>query len=79
MKERRYLGITVTASNYREILEKEGRNGINFHTKHLRAYLKGKTTFTHRWQRDEKGNVVRDSFNRPVWAEYKVQEEWIEK
>jgi hypothetical protein len=42
---RQYLGITITSQNYREILDREGRDGINFHTKHLRAYLKGKKSF----------------------------------
>lgn len=79
MKERKYLGVTITATNYREILEKEGRDGINFHTKHLRAYLKGKKTFTHKWQRDEKGRVVTDQFNRPIFATYQVEEAWIDK
>lgn len=56
--DRTYLGTTITAQNYKEILEKEGRDGINFHTKHLRAYLKGKKTFTHGFNRDEDGRAI---------------------
>jgi hypothetical protein len=82
---REYLGVTITSKNYREILEKEGRDGINFHTKHLRAYLKGKTTFRHKFLRetvivqDEKGQdrevqrVVTDSWGNPKWNEHRVQ------
>jgi len=44
---REYLGVTITSENYREILKKEGRFGINFHTKHLKSYLQGKRTFIH--------------------------------
>lgn len=51
---REYLGVTVTASNYSEILKTEGRRGINFHTKHLKCYLRGDTYFT--FGKDEKGN-----------------------
>lgn len=40
-----YTGVTITKENYREVLEKEGRSGINFHAKHLAAYLKGYTQF----------------------------------
>lgn len=76
--ERAYLGITITAQNYREILAKEGRDGINQHTKHLKAYLKGKKWYRHKWMRDEEGKIIRDAFNRPRWNEFKVLEQWIE-
>ena len=71
--ERSYLGVTITSKNYREILEKEGRDGINFHSKHLRAYLQGKTSFRHKFMRDEKGNVITDMYGRPRYNEYRVQ------
>lgn len=83
--DRRYLGVTITAQNYREILEKEGREGINFHTKHLRAYLKGKKTFNHKFKREKvlvengKGEkveveqIVRDKFGFPIYNEFRVQ------
>ncbi len=86
--ERKYLGVTITAENYREILEKEGRDGINFHTKHLRAYLKGSKTFRHKWMRkpeiveNERGEpveelrVVTDPFGNPRYNEFRVQEEY---
>lgn len=88
-ESRRYLGTTITASNYREILEKEGRDGINFHTKHLRAYLKGKKTFRHKIMTEkvlvenEKGEkfeevrIVRDAFGNPRYHEFVVQQEYI--
>lgn len=75
--ERRYLGTTVTAQNYRDILNKEGRDGINFHTKHLKAYLQGKTTFRHKFMRDEEGNIVTDAWGNPRYNEYRVQQQTI--
>jgi len=90
MKEsRRYLGVTITAENYREILEADGRDGINFHAKHLRAYLQGKTTFRHKFMREkslvenEKGEqveqerIVRDAWGNPRYNEFRVQQEYI--
>lgn len=56
--DRQYLGVTITKENYKEIFEKEGRDGINFHTKHLRAYLKGKSYFTHGQEIDSQGDIV---------------------
>jgi hypothetical protein len=44
---REYLGVTITRENYKDILKKEGRKGINFHAKHLRAYLKGWQSFSY--------------------------------
>lgn len=45
--EREYLGTTITAQNYKEIRDKkDGRQQINFHNKHLRAYLRGYDRFT---------------------------------
>ena len=71
--ERSYLGVTITAANYRHILEREERNGINFHTKHLRAYLKGKEVFTHGFQKDENGKTVRDKWGHPIPISHRVQ------
>jgi hypothetical protein len=49
--DRQYLGVTVTAENYRAILSGPGsRDELRFHAKHLRAYLKGKDTFIHGWE-----------------------------
>lgn len=53
--DREFLGTLITKENYREILEKEGRDGRNFHTKHLKAYKQGKTFFTHGVRVNEKG------------------------
>jgi hypothetical protein len=77
--ERKYLGVTITSQNYREILQKEGREGINFHNKHLKAYLKGWDSFqfgyetfvnpeTNKLQfsRDLKGNLIPKYFNTLV-------------
>lgn len=44
---RKYEGVIITADNYREILEKEGREGIAFHNKHLKAYKRGRNYFQH--------------------------------
>ena len=62
--DRKYLGVTITAENYRDILTKEGRDGINFHTKHLRAYLKGKAFFTHGFNIDKDGNRTTPKVHR---------------
>lgn len=62
--DRQYLGITVTAQNYRELMDaaiKDGKNPryeINYHNKHLKAYLKGRDTFTYGFRYDEDGNKV---------------------
>jgi len=74
---RKYLGVTITAQNYKEILEKEGRDGINFHTKHLKAYLAGKQTFRHKFKRDENGNVLRNAWGFPIYNEFTVQQQTI--
>ena len=71
--EREYLGVTITAKNYREILEKEGREGINFHTKHLRAYIKGMVTFTHGFKKNEDGSTKLDRFGFKVPRTFRVQ------
>ena len=46
--DRQYLGVTVTAENYRKILEGPGgRDELRFHAKHLKAYLRGNDGFYH--------------------------------
>ncbi len=55
---REFLGTVITSENYREILDKEGRDGRNFHTKHLRAYKQGKTHFIHGIRVNEKGDKL---------------------
>jgi len=78
--ERRYLGITVTAENYRELMslaiadKKNPRHEINYHTRHLEAYLKGKETFRHgyRIRVNEDGEVETLG---PAY--FKVMQEWI--
>lgn len=74
--ERRYKGVTVTAQNYRELMEaaeKAGfnpRHEINYHTRHLEAYLKGKKSFKHGWRYDEEGRITGPAI-------FQVQEEWV--
>jgi len=59
---REYQGVTVTAKNYRSILEGPGgRDELRFHAKHLRAYLRGKDSFFHGWILNEKGEKSRPS------------------
>jgi len=62
---REYLGVTVTAENYREInpKDKPNRDLRNYHNKHLRAYLKGHDTFQHGWVRHEDGSKSPNIFN----------------
>ena len=55
---REFLGTLITAENYNQILEKEGRHGINFHNKHFRAYKQGKVMFTHGMRITEKGEKM---------------------
>lgn len=71
--ERSYLGTTITAANYRQILNEGGRSAINYHNKHLRAYLKGKKTFTHGFEKDENGKTKKDNWGRPIPTVYRVQ------
>lgn len=72
--DREYLGITITAQNYREVLKKEGRMGINFHNKHLRCYLRGDKKFTFGCERDENGTLIRDKWNLRVPKQFNVQQ-----
>lgn len=74
---RQYLGVTITSENYRDILSKEGRYGINFHSKHLKAYLRGDSYFTYDFERDEEGNVRRNAFGQRIPKEHKVLQQLI--
>ena len=77
--DRKYLGITVTASNYRELMElakadgKDPRHEINYHTRHLEAYLKGNPTFKHGFRYDKDGDVIGPAIFR-VMSELKIRE-----
>ena len=44
---KKFNGILVTSTNYRELMDKGGRDLINYHNKHLRAYLKDEQFFIH--------------------------------
>lgn len=55
--ERQYLGEIITSQNYKEILEKEGREGINFRNKHLKMYERGVDSFYHGKEEDENGDL----------------------
>lgn len=72
--ERSYDGVTITQQNYKEILEKEGRDGVNFHTRHLEAYLKGQKFFTHGYEKDVNGVTMIDRLGHPVRAIHPVKE-----
>lgn len=69
---RQYHGVTITQENYREILNKEGRNGINFHTKHLKAYLQGKKSFNHDFERSPEGEILRDNWGQRIPKVHRV-------
>lgn len=66
--ERQYLGITVTKDNYRELMGlaiadgKDPRHEINYHTRHLEAYIKGKDVFRHGYRRDKDGKILGPAF-----------------
>lgn len=66
---RKYLGTFIDSSNYKEILEKEGKFALNFHKKHLKAYIKGHDRFKHGKEVDKDGIKT----NRPAW--HTVQQE----
>lgn len=44
---REFQGVIITKENYRAILNSEGRQSINYHNKHLKAYLNGHDRFSH--------------------------------
>lgn len=44
---KKFNGVLVTSLNYKQLLEEGGRNLINFHNKHLRAYLRDEQWFRH--------------------------------
>lgn len=71
--ERSFKGITITAENYREIMELGGRHELNYHARHLEAYLKGKEIFRHGFRRDKKGKVIGPAFHK-VQQEFKAIE-----
>lgn len=77
-QERRYLGVTVTAENYRELMRlakeagKNPRHEINYHTRHLEAYLKGQDTFVHGFRRDKKTKKILGP------AIFKVRQKWVD-
>lgn len=62
--DRKYLGITITGANYREIMNaaiadnKNPRHEINYHTRHLEAYIKGQDKFRHGWRVNKDGEVT---------------------
>ena len=64
--KREYLGVIVTAENYREIfLTKpteefpyKERSALKFHQKHLKAYLAGHPSFIHGYTLNEYGNKI---------------------
>lgn len=75
--ERRYLGITVTRDNYRELMRlaelsgKPPRHEINYHTRHLEAYLEGKNYFVHGFRYDKDGDKIGPAI-------FKVEQELVQ-
>lgn len=65
-KERNFNGVIITSENYRTILDEKGREGINFHNKHLKSYLQGKTYFGFGYQKDTEGNLIYDRFGNKI-------------
>lgn len=54
---RQYLGVTITAQNYKTIKEGPGKTDeLKFHEKHLKNYLRGNDFFYHGWNYDKEGN-----------------------
>jgi hypothetical protein len=62
---RKYLGVLVTADNYRALL---ADGDINFHRKHLKAYIRGVDEFAHGWNYNEDGDRISKRY-------FKVQQE----
>lgn len=67
---REYLGVTVTAQNYREVHPIGKPSMRNFHSKHLRAYLKGNDSFMHGYTYDELG--IRHPISHKVQQKIKI-------
>lgn len=44
---KKFNGVLVTSLNYKQLLEEGGRDLINYHNKHLKAYLKDENWFQH--------------------------------
>lgn len=55
---REFLGTLITADNYNTILKKEGKSGVVYHNKHLKAYTRGDKTFTHGYEVNSSGKIV---------------------
>jgi len=53
---REYGGVLVSSKNYQAILDSEGKDSVDFHNKHLKAYIKGKLIFKH--GKNEDGDPV---------------------
>lgn len=61
---REFLGTLITSENYSQILLEKGRDEINFHNKHLRAYKRGKEMFTHGIRINEQGDKLGPMFHK---------------
>lgn len=44
---KKFNGVVVTSSNYSSLMEEGGRDIINYHNKHLKAYKKDENWFSH--------------------------------
>lgn len=64
---KRFNGVLVTSENYRQLLEEGGRDLINFHNKHLRAYLRDEQWFRHGIEEDGQPKM------HPVLKQYVIE------
>lgn len=66
---RSYGGVIVSSHNYQEVLKAEGKDKVDFHNKHLKAYIKGRRTFKH----------GKDKFGEPIYHIVDQKYEIVEK
>lgn len=77
--DKQYLGITVTAQNYRELMakaiedKKDPRYEINYHNTHLKAYLQGKETFRYGYRYDKDGKIIGPAYFKVMQKLTKIE------
>lgn len=70
---RKYEGVIISDKNYKDYTKEER----NFHNKHLRAYLKGKSYFYQDFRKDPKTDEYIYFMNKRIPAMHEVQQEYI--
>lgn len=66
---KKFNGVLVTSKNYSELLKEGGRDLINYHNKHLKAYLRDEQFFKHGFGEDGEPKF------HPVLKQYVIEED----